>query len=276
MPAWAQLLEPEVAVRVRDTMARLPGPEAASAGSVPESVSLGVGDGAARDPAIGGVDHPRVVDQGRPLSMAAGRLPSMDHGRPLRVADLAPGIFGVLDAQVTAIAPARPYRRKAGGEGVLQRVTLSDPSGSVVLVLWDDETRRIADGSLRSGAWIRLRGAAAQEGYRGGGTELKLGSAVLEPMAAPVPPRTAGLLEGHLAFVGPTRIIGAPPSVRFQADVTLETPEGPATIVLWDESVRLARQLLPGSPIEVCDATPHPNVPGWFLAGRDARLRLKR
>lgn len=207
-----------------------------------------------------------------------------DTTRRLRVADLETDVFGVLEVQVRTLHPAKPFTSRAGRDGVLRRVTLGDASGEVDLVLWGDETRQAVDGPLTAGAWLRLRGATVKPGYREG-VELHLGGCVVEALDAP-PAEAGGAsgnvaaggvtdaprpgasvdLEGVLESLGDTRVVGEPPDVRFQADATLATDDGPVQVVLWDDAVKAARSVLPGIRVRISGADAHPSLEGWFLA----------
>jgi len=188
--------------------------------------------------------------------------------RRLRIADLAAGDVGVLEASVEQVGDVRPFRRRRGGEGLLCRVTLADATGQVDLVLWDDETRWTREGPLLPGAAVRLHGPTVKAGFRGG-IELHVGAARLDAVS-----QEAGRsLEGSLGPVGDARVVGAPPHVRFNAEAVLDTAEGEVRVVLWDACLKAARELLPGARVRLDGATPHPALDGWFLAKDGATLR---
>ncbi|MEA3137075.1 MAG: hypothetical protein QOJ26_10 [Thermoplasmata archaeon] len=203
-----------------------------------------------------------LLEEGTAARLAAARA-GQDVSRRLRVASLEAGQVGVLEAQVRAVAPSRPYARKRGGEGLLQRVTLADDTGEVDLVLWDDELRHAATaGAFQPGAFLRLRGAAVKAGHRGG-VELGLGSAVVEPMAAP---RAEGpvVLVGVPRAFGEVRPVGAPPALRFSMDATLETLDGLVQVAAWDQAVKQLRALGLGVRVRLEGCTPNPFLQGWW------------
>lgn len=186
----------------------------------------------------------------------------------LTVAALRPGTYGILDVHVRMVAPARPYTGRSGRSGILQRVTLGDRTGEVVLVLWDGETRHVRDGTLAPGAVVRLRGATTEPGWKGG-FELRLGTATVERVTHAAP---SVALEGVLESVGPTRVVGEPPHVTFLADALLLTDAGRVRVVLAGEAVRDARSMLAGGRVVVTQAKPNPAMEGWWLAETGARV----
>jgi hypothetical protein len=181
----------------------------------------------------------------------------------LRLATLAPGDVGVVEATILQVHPVRSYSRKRGGQGDLGRVTLADASGEADLVLWDDEVRHVRGGLLVPGARVRLRGASVKPGYRGG-IELGVGSAVLERIDAP-----AATLSGTLMSLGETRVLDGPP-VRFQADAVVLTAGGERSVVLEGDLLRQARSAR--APVLLDGLAPHPVLVGWLLCPPSARL----
>jgi hypothetical protein len=207
--------------------------------------------------------------------LAAARLARArageDVARKLMVSALEPGDVGVLEVQVRALAPARTYDRKRGGQGLLQRVTLADASGEVDLVLWDDELRQAKDaaGPFQPGNFLRLRGAAVKAGHRGG-VELGLGTALVE--ALPAPASASGELEGLLVAFGEVRPVGSPPAMRFTMDVRLQSAAGPLELAAWDEAVKRLRALGEGARVRIHGAQPNPLLDGWWTVPAGARV----
>ncbi len=185
-----------------------------------------------------------------------------DEARHLSIDQLRPGVAGVLVVSVVHVEAPREFKRRSGGTGTLSRVRLADSTGEVDLVLWGDECEKVRDGTLAPGAAIVLRGAEVKEGWRGG-LELGLGSAILEPLS-PVPAGT--VLEGVVVNIGATNIVGDGPAERFNADLHLDTPDGPVVVVLWDGLVPRARQLAPGTGVRLEGVARHPALDGWWVA----------
>lgn len=185
------------------------------------------------------------------------RLDAGDGPRRLTVAELAPGAWGVLEARVARAGTVRPYRRKQGGEGLLGRVTLADPTGEVELVLWDDETRLLREPHLQPGARLLVQGATVKAGYRGG-LELALGAGRLEPVAADAPP-AARDLTGILVRLDPR---------GETVDLVLAGAD-PAMAVL---PAPLAAGLAVPMRVRVAGVVPHPLLDGWFQATAGTRV----
>lgn len=192
-----------------------------------------------------------------------------DVGRRLALGDLQPGDVGVIEAVVRQVHPPRPYARKRGGTGLLGKVTLADTTGEADILLWDDETRVLQDGPFEPGRTLRIQGATVRAGRRGG-CEIALGAAVVTSIEAAASPLSN--LRGTLLSVGPTRVVGSPPRIRFQADVQVEVVGGTANLVAEGELVKALRGILPGAPVAVEGVTAHPLLEGWWLAGPGTAL----
>ena len=175
--------------------------------------------------------------------------------RRLRIGSIDVGDFGVLQAKVVQVAPAKLFRRRNGSEGLVGRVTLDDGTGEIDLVLWDDENRHARDGTLAPGRAVRLRGATVKAGYRGG-VELGLGAAILEPIDAD----EATSLVGIVGDLPDTRVVGG----RFQLELPLRVEGRDVVVVLWDDAVKAARDGASGR-LRIDGVVPHPVLDDWFL-----------
>lgn len=191
-------------------------------------------------------------------------LSGKDVASRLPLGALQAGTTGIVEAAVRQVHPVRPYMRKNGGTGLIGKVTLADATGEAVLVLWDDETRLLQDGPFQPGAYLRMQGATVRAGRRGE-PELALGAAVVTALEGEVAPPSR--LEGTLLEVGPARVTGQPPALRFQADAQLQAPGGVAHIALEGEPLRSLRSILPGATVALEGVTAHPVLDGWWIAG---------
>jgi hypothetical protein len=192
------------------------------------------------------------------LRAAAG---GTNEAHRITVAQLAPGLVGVLDVEVVHVVPTRHYQRKRGGEGSVGRLRLSDSTGEIDLVLWDEETAILASDWVQPGARLWLAGATVKAGQRGG-LELGLGAGRL----VPVPDASAGLqtLVGDLLSIGPTRIVGEGAALRFQADVEISGPRGVQRLVVTGPVLLQVRGLTMGLRVAFSSVRPNPSLEGWW------------
>lgn len=200
----------------------------------------------------------------------AKRLAAQRTGQPqelrLHIAALEPGAVGVLEAEVRSIGAPRPYARKRGGDGLLQRVTLADATGEVDVVLWDDELGLARDGPLQPGNHVRLHGPLVKAGYRGG---VELGLQGAHVVAAPQ--SAVRELTGQLLAVGDTKPLGDPPALRFTCELEVATVAGTIRVAAWDDAVKAALAAGVGSRIRLW-GRPNPFLEGWWTTDRLVRL----
>lgn len=71
-----------------------------------------------------------------------------------RVRDLEANAEVSLRGEVTAISPVRTFDRRDGSQGRVCNLTVSDGTGSVRVVLWDDDVD-LVDRTVRSGSVVR-------------------------------------------------------------------------------------------------------------------------
>lgn len=214
-------------------------------------------------------EHAPDLDPDAASLLARARSGTAPPATRLHLGRLEVGQVGVVEAEVRAVGVVRAYNRKRGGQGLLVRVTLADATGDADLVLWDDEVRQAQDGPFTPGGQVRLHGPVVKAG-RGGGVELGLGGAeVVAIRASQEPVRT---LQGLLLEIGETFPIGAPPALRFKADLLVQTRTGPVRVVAWDAAVKAALAAGLGAVIEV-QGTPNPLLDGWWTAQEIAQVR---
>ncbi len=93
-----------------------------------------------------------------------------------RIEDITEATRNVaLTAKVANIGTVRTFSRKdGGGEGRVANIVVSDETGSIRVVLWDDLTNAISEEVVSVGDVIQLRGAYVKKGL-GDALELNLG-----------------------------------------------------------------------------------------------------
>lgn len=197
----------------------------------------------------------------------AAQRAGTSQAQTLGLGQLTPGAIGVVEAEVRAIAPPRPYPRKRGGEGLLQRVTLGDATGEADVVLWDDELRYVREGPLQPGIHVRLHGPLVKAGFRGG---VELGLQGAHVVAAPQ--ADVHELVGQLLAIGDTKPLGDPPALRFTCELEVATAVGTLRVVAWDDAVKGALAAGVGGRIRLW-GRPNPFLDGWWTTDRIERHR---
>ena len=98
--------------------------------------------------------------------------------RQMRVENLIPGLRSVdIVARITKIFPPREFS-KNGKAGVVQNLSLADPTGRVRLSLWNDETKLVSEGKIKEDDVVKIeRGFTKQDNT--GKPELRVGKGAI-------------------------------------------------------------------------------------------------
>lgn len=168
---------------------------------------------------------------------------------------------------VERIDAPRTFQREGRPEGRVCNVVVSDATGQARVVLWDRDVEKTEDGTLKPGARLTLVNARVKESkfglelHVGPWTVLEVEGAmdpakrklladVMQEKEAPAP--LSGLVEGTLVQMLPTRSYQkASGGVGFVAEMDVETASGKVRVTLWDDAIREARKLAPGSRVVV-------------------------
>lgn len=108
-----------------------------------------------------------------------------------KIGDLYEGGEALLVATVRDVGPVRAFTRRDGDPGRVVHVTISDPSGTCRLVLWDEETDLVSSGAIREGATVKIVDGYVRPGRDG--LEVVTGKwGVLLPENRPPSPDSTG------------------------------------------------------------------------------------
>ena len=197
----------------------------------------------------------RAVVQVSPPGVDESRFPS-PFPEPVEIGSIGPeDRVASVEGVITAMREPRTFRRADGSEGRVLRLRLSDGTGSVVCVLWDEAAD--ACEHLRPGARVRLLGARVRESLAGQ-LELHVERAnqvevVSEELEAPGPEelvKVADLAPGQFGVNLAVRVlrVGGVREVRTGHVATLVVADetGSVRLDLWDEKAELVSQVRPG------------------------------
>ncbi len=111
--------------------------------------------------------------------IVASELGVKSRKKPLRleiqIQDLISGLNDVtVSGQVVAVYPPKVFTRRDWTEGKLASLLVSDKSGTLRVVLWDDKVDLVESGKIQREQTIRISHGYIREGWSGG-LELHLG-----------------------------------------------------------------------------------------------------
>lgn len=93
----------------------------------------------------------------------------------IKIQDLVSGLNDVtITGQIDVVYPPKTFRRRDWTEGRLANLVVSDESGSLRVVLWDNKVELVEKGNLQRDQRIRISHGYVREGWNGK-PELHLG-----------------------------------------------------------------------------------------------------
>ena len=204
---------------------------------------------------------PRAVIQVSPPGVDESKYPS-PYPEPKQIGSVS-AADGVVSVEGTIIAMREPrtFRRADGSEGKVLRLRLSDGTGTITCVLWD-EAAEVGEG-LGVGARVRLLGAKVRESLAGQlelHVERESQVEVLEAEGALAPElvKVADLRPGQYGVNLAVRVlrVGGLREVRTGTVATLVVADetGSVRLDLWDDKAELASKVRPGDVLLIRNA----------------------
>jgi ssDNA-binding replication factor A large subunit len=191
--------------------------------------------------------------------------------------------------KVVAISDVHEFPRSSGGVGRVVNVTVSDETGSVRIVLWDELAEPVSTGEIHIDQTLRVRGFT-REGYFG--TEVTVDRGGLEEVEAEITTRTEPLKISEVrADMGDIHIRARvldpgtfrefsrrDGSVGLVRSVILGDDSGKIRLTLWNEKAEI--DLVEGDTLEVTNALTRESTARWRsrprLLGREEERRFGR
>ena len=191
-------------------------------------------------------------------------------GTGMKVKDL---IIGANDATIvgviSSISLPKSFVRRDGVEGQVARLVVSDDTGSIRVVLWNEKTSIISDSKVSQNQMVRISHGYVRKGLTGN-PELNLGRrgtvVVLSstPAFEPITPQRSlkkirDLTEGNLVNIigvvkGLSQISSFKRANGTQGQVMrirLADDTGRVRAVLWDDQVNLVKDTKRGDVLEI-------------------------
>ncbi len=86
----------------------------------------------------------------------------------IQIEDLVSGLNDVsLAGQIVAVYPPKTFKRRDWTEGKIANILISDDSGTVRVILWDNKADLVEKGNIQQAQTIRVSHAYVREGQDG-------------------------------------------------------------------------------------------------------------
>jgi len=183
-----------------------------------------------------------------------------------KIKNLEPNIDCSIHATIAHIQDPRTFTKKNGKTGQLVELSVQDDTGTIPLILWNDDVKRTQhDGDLQVGTPINVINAYTKTSYTGElqlnlgrWSELQINHAEDEKKNSTEELNLTGILTEKQPT---TPHINTDGSISFTSTITLKTKDNtqPSTIRLEDKQVKTLQDIPIGSILTLKNLTKTPD-----------------
>lgn len=177
----------------------------------------------------------------------------------VKINDLHPGIECTVTGMITSIAEPKTFQRKNGGSGKLGKCILTDETGSVPLILWNEDVGYIEKQTIKQNTMVTIINGYTKKGYNG--LEVNVGRwSKLEISDETHTPKSLNNetmhaseeITGTIQDIQPTTIFFKDDGTEgFLTKITLNTQKGSQNLMIWDKQVKHIQQYKKGEKINI-------------------------
>lgn len=182
----------------------------------------------------------------------------------VRLADVHPGQEATVQGIITTIQPIRSFTRKNGREGKVANVLISDETGSLPVVLWNDDANRVEHGEFQQDMKIKIINGYTKQGIHG--VELHVGrwSSVSIELKDASDEKIVNhtqhdikssdsnkKVKGTILSISSTNVfLKKDETYGFVCKVYVKTTRGIELITVWDNQVKTLQDFNQGDTVE--------------------------
>ena len=182
----------------------------------------------------------------------------------MQLVDVHPGQEATVQGIITGIQPIRTFTRKNGRQGKVANVLISDTSGSLPIVLWNEDTSRVESGELKPNTCIKIINGYTKHGRNGvelhvgrwstisiESTNTKDADLVVKENTAINVGENVEKMKGTILSISPTNVFfKKDETYGFVSKVHLKTTKGIQLITVWDNQVKSLQEYNQGDTVE--------------------------
>lgn len=117
---------------------------------------------------LGGLVTPEGAAHIVANELGVNLLKGVSKAPALKIESIIPGMNSVdVVGRVFRVFPTREFDKKDGSRGRVCSIILSDGTGSIRTVFWNEDVKFIEDGKIEEGKLLRIRGAYSKETLNG-------------------------------------------------------------------------------------------------------------
>lgn len=181
------------------------------------------------------------------------------------LSDVHSGQEATVKGMITRIIPPREFTRKNGQQGKVVNLILSDSSGSLPIVLWNEDVSLVESGKIQQNSVVKIINGYSKQGLQG--TEVHVGrwssisieSVMEETAELPSIKIKDGRCNDETTSLNGTILSISPTSVFFKKDdsygfvsnIHLKTTSGIKKVTFWDDQVKTLQQFNQGDMVNL-------------------------
>ena len=179
----------------------------------------------------------------------------------ISIKDVHLGMECTIRGIITEINETKTFTRKNNTKGKLRKYLLTDETGSIPIILWNDDTEILTTDHLQNQATITIINGYSKKGYQG--IELNIGRWSKIEISEPPKHKPANdhlkekhSITGTIETIEPTSIFFKEDDTEgFIAKVTININGNIQSVICWNEQVKTIQQYTKGDTITITQAT---------------------
>ena len=173
------------------------------------------------------------------------------------IKDIHPGMECTIKGTLSELSEIKTFTRKNNSTGKLRKCIITDESGSIPVIFWNDDVNLIDDSNLKDKSMITIINGYTKKGYQG--MELNVGrwsQVTIEQNNNQSNHQNHTKeqlnINGTIKEIQPTNIFFRDDgSEGFITKIIIETDNGPQQLILWDDQVKTIQQYHIGDSIKI-------------------------
>lgn len=182
----------------------------------------------------------------------------------VQLTDVHPGQEATVQGTITHIQPIREFTRKNGRKGRVANMIISDETGSLPVVFWNDDAHRVESGELSIDTNIKIINGYTKQGRNG--VELHVGRwstisiesskktdriKTKKKHHSSTPHVPIEKMKGTILSISPTNVFfRKDETYGFVSKVHVKTKNGIQLVTVWDNQVKSLQEFNQGDTVE--------------------------
>ena len=169
-----------------------------------------------------------------------------------KIKQLEAGIECTITGQITNIGSQRDFNRKNGSVGRVVNLDITDETGTINLVLWNNDVEQVQNQQIRNGTHVKIINGYVKNGYNG--VEINIGRYSLIKILKHDENKTKNetTIKGMLIDKTSTRsFFRDNGEFGFVSNMKIKTKDEIKEITIWDEKVKELQKFKTGDNIEI-------------------------